>query len=292
VTTHLFDISEFQDQLAVTDWQHLFNTQHGRYGSSGAAIIRIDYGDAHPDHHLANRATAHLAGVKALGLYQYYVDGQPLHLQTEAFTSLVKTLRPGEFAVLDLEEGAGNLAGEADLWFADVDRHLTYPGYRGGWLYSGEAFYGAHALTRVRRQRWVAAYRTSEPTLQHALWQHTDGRLGDTSCQPWPVIGRVDCSIFPGTVAQLAARIWTPPAPPKPKPTPVEVDVNEMILDPRLVHLPHPVWITDALTKRWVQTPVERDYWISRGVPYRSDVAVKDAPEILDPLVLVGPLPK
>jgi len=287
MTTHLFDVSEYQAPLTVTDWQRLFNEQHRRYGSSGAAIIRIDYGDAHPDLHLANRATALKAGAKALGLYQYGVDGQPTHLQAEAFISLVKTLHPGEFTILDKEEGSGNLAAEAGAWFTDVDHALTYPGYHGGWLYSGESFFTEHGLTSIKRShRWVAAYRTAEPTLPHVLWQHTDGKLGDTACQPWPLIGHIDCSIFHGTVAQLAARIWTPPKPPAPH---IEGDdVLTMYLDPR--QKPAPVWIANGFNYRWVQTAAERDHYRSRGVPLETPTAVQ-LEAILKPLIFVGAKP-
>jgi hypothetical protein len=216
--THLPDISEYQKQMTVTDWQRLFNEQHRRYGSSGAAIVRIDYGDAHVDRHLANRATAHKAGVKVLGLYQYGVDGQPVHLQAEAFTGLVGKLLPGEFAVYDLEEGHGDLHTTANLWFAEVDHDLHYPGYSGAWLYSGESFYREHDLAAAMHGRhgWIAAYRTRpEPFIAHTLWQHTNGQVGNTLCQPWPVIGRVDCSIYHGTVDQLRALVAGSAAGPK-----------------------------------------------------------------------------
>jgi hypothetical protein len=209
-TTHLPDISEYQTQMTVADWHLLFNEQHRRYGSSGAAIVRIDYGDAHPDRHLANRKTFHEAGGTVLGLYQYDVAGQPVDLVAKAFIGLVGKLQPGEYTILDEEEGTGNRASRVASWFSRVDGALTYPGYHGGWLYSGESFYGEHNLAAAKRKTWIAAYRTGpEPAVTHKLWQHTNGQIGDVRCQPWPVIGRADCSIFHGTVAQLAALVWT-----------------------------------------------------------------------------------
>lgn len=150
--------------------------------------------------------------MRALGIYQYLVKSQDPVLQAQKFVALVGVLRPGEFAVLDLEEGDGDQSARAEAWFEIVDATLTYPGYAGAWLYSGQAFFKAHGLMAIAnssRHTWVAAYAPSAPTdVPHTLWQHTDK-------EAWAGVDTCDCSIFSGDVAGLLAKISTPvPAPP------------------------------------------------------------------------------
>jgi peptidoglycan hydrolase-like protein with peptidoglycan-binding domain len=47
----------------------------------------------------------------------------------------------------------------------------------------------------------VAAYGQPEPAVRHKLWQFTDNFQV-------PGVGRADCSIFHGTIDQLAALAW------------------------------------------------------------------------------------
>src|SRR3954470_15028893 len=99
---NLPDVSEFQPDV---NWADV--VAH----NGGAAIIRAMYGTGHVDaawYGGARRADAHKAGVKALGIYQYLVAGEDAGAQAEAFVKLLGKLEPGEFAVLDLEEGGGS----------------------------------------------------------------------------------------------------------------------------------------------------------------------------------------
>ncbi len=194
------DVSEYQPNV---DWADVVKA------NGGAAIIRAMYGSQHVDaawYGGARRTSAHQAGVKVLGIYQYLVAAQPVAPQAEAFISLVGKLQPGEFAVLDLEEGTGDQSERAKAWFAAVDAKLTYPGYRGGWLYSDAAFFEEHNLMGIAdssRHTWVAAYSSTPPSVPHTLWQYADNA-------PWTGIGTCDSSRFNGTLQELQAAIGHP----------------------------------------------------------------------------------
>ena len=197
MTTHLPDVSEFQPNV---DWAKV------ALKNGGAAIIRAIYGTGHVDKAWSGggrRKDAHAKGVRALGIYQYLVKDQDAVAQAGAFVRLVGELRPGEFAIVDLEEGEGDQLPRALAWLKHVDAMLTYPGYQGAWLYSGEAFFQEHNLLPIaksKRRTWVAAYRETPPSVPHTLWQHTDK-------EEWSGIGSCDCSIFNGDVKELLAKI-------------------------------------------------------------------------------------
>lgn len=190
---HLPDVSEFQPDV---DWAAV--AAH----NGGAAIIRALYGTGHVDgawYGGARRADAHAKGIRVLGIYQYLTAQEAAAAQAAAFVRLVGRLAPGEFAVVDLEEGDGDQSARATAWLEAVDDGVGYPGYHGSWLYSGEAFLGEHGLlklARAGRRLWVAAYGQAEPSVPHLLWQHTDA-------EEWPGIGRCDCSVFHGDVGAL-----------------------------------------------------------------------------------------
>lgn len=191
---HLPDVSEFQPNV---DWAAVARR------NGGAAVIRALYGQNRVDHAWyggARRADARKRGIKVLGIYQYLVAGQDALAQARAFVQLVGRLEPGEFAVVDVEEGRGSQLARAGAWLDYVDQHLTYPGYRGAWLYAGSAFFTDHGLMPIaqsRRHTWVASYGTTEPShVPHSLWQHTDR-------EAWPGIGHCDCSVYNGDLDSL-----------------------------------------------------------------------------------------
>ncbi|HEX8085714.1 MAG TPA: glycoside hydrolase family 25 protein [Solirubrobacteraceae bacterium] len=194
---HLPDVSEFQPNV---EWKDVA----ARNG--GAAIIRAMYGTGHVDaawYGGARRKSAHEAGIQVLGIYQYLVQSEDAVAQAQAFCNLVGSLQPGEFAVLDLEEGAGDQLPRAQAWLEHVDQHLTYHGYNGAWLYSGAAFFEEHGLMPVadsKRHTWVAAYQSSPPGVPHTLWQYTDSA-------EWPGIGKCDSSLFNGDIHALKAAV-------------------------------------------------------------------------------------
>jgi GH25 family lysozyme M1 (1,4-beta-N-acetylmuramidase) len=196
-TLDLPDVSEFQPNV---DWKAV--AAH----NGGAAIMRAMYGTGHVDkawYGGARRKSAHEAGIRVLGLYQYVVQNEDPVAQAQAFVNLVGHLAPGEFAVMDLEEGSGDQLPRARAWLEHVDQHLTYPGYRGAWLYSGAAFFAERGLMPIaesHRHTWVAAYEAAPPPVPHTLWQNSSG-------VEWPGIGKCDNSVFDGDVHQLHAAV-------------------------------------------------------------------------------------
>jgi hypothetical protein len=122
---------------------------------------------------------------------------------------MVGHLAPHEVPILDLEEGGGNQAARAAAWLGVVDEAFgltPLPIGKRSWVYSGEAFAEEHGLGPLfasARHTWVAAYRGTEPTLGHTLWQSTNGVVGANRTN-WPGCGFVDTSLYRGSLPQLA----------------------------------------------------------------------------------------
>jgi GH25 family lysozyme M1 (1,4-beta-N-acetylmuramidase) len=195
VTLLVPDLSEWQ---GAVDW-------HALTAAYPAAIIRVHNGTRADKTFSANRRNAHAAGIRALGLYAYLVaDRDPVD-QAAEFVHEVGHLQAGEWPIVDCEAGAGDQSARVRKWAAYVARAL---GAVQPWLYSGESFYRDHGLSHAgipAIRTWIAAYRSTEPTTGHKLWQYTDHRTVPG------VSGPVDCSEFHGTVQQLLAA--TRPAP-------------------------------------------------------------------------------
>jgi hypothetical protein len=66
--------------------------------------------------------------------------------------------------------------------------------------YSGRFFARDHGLAPVD---WIASYGTAEPPEKHLLWQFADNFQV-------PGVGRCDCSVFHGSIGQLAALAYQP----------------------------------------------------------------------------------
>lgn len=201
---HVPDLSEWQSGPVDFSAVKAYN--------GGAVIIRVAYGAYHPDNYFSvRRAQAHAAGMRVLGLYAYLVASQDAATQARAWLQLVGHLLPGEFFALDVEEGSGNqlarVTGVLDMLRAGLGAEP--------WLYTGPYFALQTGLTPLMNTQtgWLADYIDSEPSdPAHVLWQHTNGTLADISCQPIPGIGvPCDCSIFNGTIDQLAALVSSTP---------------------------------------------------------------------------------
>lgn len=185
------DVSEFQGSI---DWPTLVSSGYP------VVIIRAHNGWRADNFWAQNRANAHAAGVRGLGLYQYVVAGADAAQQANAFCDLVGALKPGEWPICDLEEGSGDQSARAHAWYTVVAARLNDAA--GEELYSGEYFYNAHQLSQAGFKRiWLAAYGSGEPSEAHELWQFTDSRS-------FPgVPGTNDASVFHGSVDQLLALI-------------------------------------------------------------------------------------
>jgi hypothetical protein len=196
----LADVSEFQPDLAdavYLDW-------------SKAVVIRAAYGASHDDkawYGGQRRQLLHAGGAQFVGIYQYLVAGQNPAAQAQALNDLVGDLRPGEVLIPDFEEGQhAMLTGWYNAQLAD--RGQEFHPYL--WTYSGLFFAAANGAAPVE---WVAAYGQAEPAVPHKLWQFT-------SSFPVPGVGRCDCSVFHGSIDQLAALAYRGK---KPAPEPVPV---------------------------------------------------------------------
>ena len=182
--TLLADISEFQPD--INDAMYL--------AWSKAVIIRAAYGAQHDDRAWRGgrrRDLLHSGGARFLGVYQYVVAGQDTAAQAREFCRLIGTLRQGEIPIADIEEGAGNLRQVWLTWNRVVTDTLGFAPA----LYSGRFFARDHGLAPAG---WIASYGTAEPPEPHLLWQFADNfRV--------PGVGRCDCSVFHGSIDELAA---------------------------------------------------------------------------------------
>lgn len=189
----------------ISEWQPGTSMAGIKSQNGGVAIIRACYGSSHTDKVFSKlRADAHKAGFRALGIYHYVTSSSDMTTQANFFIRTVGKLQPGEFAILDLEEGSGNQASRAKTWLSRVDSQL------GGkaWLYSGESFYNTRGLKAATTGRnvWIAAYGSNEPSVPHTLWQCTDGKIGP-HITSWSGAGKCDTSVHNGTVDSFVKAI-------------------------------------------------------------------------------------
>lgn len=191
----LADISEFQPDIA--DAAYL--------AWSPAIVIRAAYGAQHDDRAWyggQRRALLHQLGARFTGIYQYLVAGQDGAAQAQALNDLVGDLQPGEVLIADFEEGEhAALTGWYNAQLAD--RGPGIAPYL--WTYTGLNFGQSSGVLPVE---WVAAYGQAEPATPHRLWQFT-------SSFQVPGVGAADCSLFHGTIGELAA-LALPVPPPRP----------------------------------------------------------------------------
>lgn len=178
----LADVSEFQP--SVDDAKYL--------AWSKAMVIRAAFGDQHDDKAWYNgqrRDALHAGGALFLGIYQFLVAGQSGAAQAAALHRLVGALRKGEVLIADLEQGDKTMLTE---WYNTM--RAWYPAQY-LWTYTGESFGTSAGILPVE---WIAAYRAAEPASPHQLWQFSQNYTV-------PGVGIADCSVFHGTVGQLAA---------------------------------------------------------------------------------------
>jgi hypothetical protein len=196
----LSDISEFQPNIA--DAAYLAWSKAIAFRAMyGTTVDRAWYGGARRD-------DLHAGGARFVGLYQYLRAGQDAGEQAHALAGLVGNLRAREKLICDIEEGPpGQQAARWRQWSAVITG--VYGAAAEPWLYAGLSFAAAAGLS----PQWLAAYRNTEPAGNHLLWQFSE-------TYPVPGVGIADCSLFRGTIDQLASLGWqgTPVPPPQPPP--------------------------------------------------------------------------
>jgi len=177
------DVSEFQPDIADATYLRW----------SKAIVIRALYGTRVDEawYGGARRDALHAGGARFIGIYAYIRGGQDVTAQAKALISLLGSLRPGEKVIADIEEGTGSQQARWVTWAKVINAGLGDP----PWDYSGLFFARDHGLQPVT---WVAAYGTREPDVQHTLWQFTDAFTV-------PGVGVCDCSVFHGSIDDLAA---------------------------------------------------------------------------------------
>jgi GH25 family lysozyme M1 (1,4-beta-N-acetylmuramidase) len=188
----LADISEFQPDIA--------DAAYLRW--SKAIVIRALYGTRTDKawYGGARRDALHAGGARFTGIYAYIRADQDITAQAKALVSLLGKLRPGEKVIADIEEGIGSQQARWVTWAKAVNAGLGDP----PWDYSGLNYAAAHGLQPVT---WVAAYGTREPDPPHQMWQFTDHYAV-------PGVGTADCSVFHGSIDDLAALAYQGAKPP------------------------------------------------------------------------------
>jgi GH25 family lysozyme M1 (1,4-beta-N-acetylmuramidase) len=186
------DVSEFQPDIADATYLRW----------SKAIIFRALYGTRVDKAWFggARRDALHAGGARFIGIYAYIRGDQDVTAQAKALISLLGSLRKGEKVIADIEEGTGSQQARWVTWAKVINAALGDP----PWDYSGLFFARDHGLQPVT---WVAAYGTREPDPPHQLWQFTDAFKV-------PGVGVCDCSVYHGSIDDLAALAYQGAKPP------------------------------------------------------------------------------
>lgn len=196
------DISEFQESVDATAYraaghQCIICRAHNGFRLDKMWPGRRDYLRAH--------------NFTALGFYLYLVAGRDPASQAHDFCMAVGSLRANEYMIVDHEEGAGDQSGRCQSALSVVDQWAGQPTM----LYAGEAFLrdqlGGAGHYRGR-PIWIAAYRSSEPTTPHTLWQFTDKHRFAG------IAGLCDASLYHGLPMEYLGAVRTGHVSPGPLP--------------------------------------------------------------------------
>lgn len=170
---------------------------------SEAVIVRLNYGANYPDKQLGLNISGARARCRIRGWYTYLVAGQAPEPQADMLASILLSrggLLPGEFVACDDEEGDGDQAPRVHAYFDRIHTRL-HDAASQDWVYSGLYFARTHLGRLSGVHRWLAAYGSSEMPDQHDLWQFT------STAHMAGIGGNVDCSVYHGSIDQLAALI-------------------------------------------------------------------------------------
>lgn len=179
------DVSEFQPD--VVDAVYL--------QWSKAIVIRAAYGDAHDDkawYGGQRRSDLHTGGAQFVGIYQFLVPGQSGAAQAQAFHKLVGPIQHGEVFIADFEQGQRKMLTD---WYNEMYKLYPTAVRPYIWTYTDESFGQSEGVLPVE---WIAKYGGVEPASKHKLWQFT-------ASFHVPGVGVTDCSVFHGSISQLAA---------------------------------------------------------------------------------------
>ena len=200
--TRLADISEWQTSIDAPAYLN---------GGYKCLIVRAHSGYRPDKYWPARRDYLRQHNFTALGYYAYLTADRDAAQQAREFVDCVGALRGNEFVVLDSEEGSGSQVTRCETWFATVDRAYGLPST----LYASESWFNdklGGAARWASRPRWVAAYRSTEPTMAHELWQNTDAaRFPGLS-------GTVDGNVFHGSDQQFLSTMRRGNVEPPPQP--------------------------------------------------------------------------
>ena len=200
--TRLADISEFQPNIDAPAYLG---------GGYRCLIVRAHNGNRPDNMWPGRRDYLRRYDFTALGYYQYLVTNRDPGAQARDFCNTVGPLRGNEFCICDCEAGSGSQVARVNAWFDIVDDWQGFPAT----LYSGESFGNSNLggwEAWSGRPRWIAAYRSTEPTEPHELWQNTD------SAHFPGLAGGVDGNLYHGTDQQFIQRMRPgQPVPPTPE---------------------------------------------------------------------------
>jgi GH25 family lysozyme M1 (1,4-beta-N-acetylmuramidase) len=184
--TYLADVSEYQPDLVDATYLKW----------SLAVVIRALYGAAHDDaawYNGTRRSALHKGGAKFVGIYQYLLPSATGAAHAQAFHKLVGAIKGGEVFIADAE---AITHAELSSWYNTMISLYGKAITPYLWTYTGVAWGQEQGLLPVE---WIAAYQATEPSTPHKLWQFSE------SYSVPGIAGKCDCSVFHGTITQLAA---------------------------------------------------------------------------------------
>ena len=222
---HGIDVSNWQGQI---DW--------GAVRTSGRlfAFAKATEGQTFVDATFArNRQAMAAAGLVLRGFYHFArPDRNSAAAEADHFLRTVGPLGPGEVAVLDLEVAPSASVGDwAAEWLARVHQGTG----RTPVLYSYQSYLYSIPTSRLTQYPlWVAAWGRNDGTVpasppatdrwsKWTWWQYTSNAVVPG------VAGRVDDSLFIGTVDELASYGRSTPATPPPPAVPLGQLVRDLL---------------------------------------------------------------
>ena len=196
----------------LSHWQRQVDFARARDAGIAAAILKASEGAAAVDPRYAERAAAAQETGLLVGAY-HFLDASDGARQAEHFLA---TVAPAGGAcdrlllALDLEDVPDGAGATPDIAAAAA---LRLRAALGRWpvLYVGRSTLLEPQAVLARCPLWLPEYGAAPICppgwREWVLWQHTDGRAGE-SPQPVPGIGACDRSRFAGTLEAL--RRWWP----------------------------------------------------------------------------------